>query len=96
MIVRTIVAVAFFVVCAVVMNKVFWMLDQCVPSSKDELLRRRARRWKGAVAAVVVGAWFCGGCIAFGFNMPKTMCAVVFLGPLLITFPVLVWVLLVY
>ena len=94
MAIRTVVAVAFFVVCVVVMNKVFWMIDQCVPSSKDELLRRRARRWKGAVAAVVVGAWVCAGCIAFGFHMPKAMCAVVFLGPVVITFPVLVWVLL--
>jgi hypothetical protein len=96
MVIRTIVAVAFFVVCAGVMGKILWMLDQCVPSSKDELVRRRARRWKAVVAAVVVGAWICAGCIALGLDMPKTLSMVVFLGPFLISFPVLVWVLLVY
>jgi len=96
MAIRTTVAVVFFVVCVVVMNKVFWMLDQCVTSSKDELVKRRARRWKGAVAAVVVGAWVCASGIAFGFDMPKAMWAVVFAGPIAITFPVLVWVFLVY
>jgi hypothetical protein len=92
--VSTIVAVVFFVVCVGVMNRTFWMLDQCIPSSRDELVRRKARRWKYAVAAVVVGAWLCAGCLVFGLDMPKTTSALVFLGPLLITFPVLVWVLL--
>jgi hypothetical protein len=96
MVIRTIVAVAFFVVCVVVMNKVFWMLELCVPSSQEPESKVRARRWKDAVAAVVVGAWVCAICIAFGFDMPKAMCAVVFAGPIAITFPVLVWVLLVY
>ena len=96
MAIRTTVAVAFFVVCVVVMNKVFWMLDQCVPSSQEAESKARARRWKGAVVAVVVGAWVCATCIAFGFHMSKAMCVVVFAGPIAITFPVLVWVLLVY
>jgi hypothetical protein len=96
MIIRTILAVAFFVVCAAVMHKVFGMLDMCVPISKETEARARARRWKVAVAAVVVGAWVCAACIAFGFHMPKAMCAVVFAGPVAITVPVLVWVLLVY
>jgi len=96
MVIRTIVAVVFFVVCAVVMGKVFWMLDQCVPSSQEPESKARARRWKGAVAAVVVGAWVSAICIAFGFNMPDVMRVVVFAGPIVITFPVLVWVFLVY
>ncbi len=96
MVIRTIVAVAFFVVCVVGMNKVFWMLDQCVPSSQEAEAKARARRWKGAVAAVVVGAWVCASGIALGFDMPKALCAVVFAGPMAITFPVLVWVFLVY
>jgi len=96
MIIRTIVAVAFFVVCAVVMHKMFWMLDQCVPSSQEPESKARARRWKGAVAAVVVGAWVSAICIAFAFDMPKALCAVVFAGPIAITVPVLAWVFLVY
>jgi hypothetical protein len=48
------------------------------------------------VAAVVVGAWVCASGIAFGFDMPKALYAVVFAGPIAITFPVLVWVFLVY
>jgi hypothetical protein len=95
-IIRTIVAVAFFVVCAVVMHKMFWMLEQCVPITQEAASKARARRWKDAVAAVVVGAWVCGSGIAFGFDMPKAMCAVVFAGPMAITVPVLVWVFLVY
>jgi hypothetical protein len=96
MVIRTIVAVVFFVVCAVVMHKMFWMLEQCVPITQETASKARARRWKDAVAAVVVSAWVCAICIAFGFNMPKAMCAVVFAGPIAITVPVLVWVLLVY
>jgi len=96
MIIKTIVAVAFLVVCVVVMNKMFWMLEMCVPTSQEEKARSRARRWKGAVAAVVVGAWVCGICIAFGLGMPKVLYAVVFAGPMAISFPVLAWVFLVY
>jgi len=96
MVIRTIVAVAFFVVCAVVMHKMFWMLEQCVPITQETASKARARRWRGAVATVVVGAWVCASGIAFGLDMPKAMCAVVFAGPIAITFPVLVWVLLVY
>jgi hypothetical protein len=96
MVIRAIVAIAFFVVCAVVMHKMFWMLDQCVPGSQEAESKARARRWKGAVVAVVVGAWVCATGITFGFDMPKAMCAVVFAGPIAVTFPVLVWVFLVY
>lgn len=96
MVIKTIVAVVFVVVCAVVMNKMFWMLEQCVPTTQEAASKARARRWKGVVAAVVVGAWVCATCIAFGFDMSKTMRAVVFAGPIAITFPVLVWVFLVY
>ena len=96
MVIRTIVAVAFFVVCAVVMYEMFWMLEQCVPITQEAASKARARCWKGIVAAVVVGAWLCAGGIALGLNMPKALCAVVFGGPIAITFPVLVWVLLVY
>ncbi|MBN1509507.1 MAG: hypothetical protein JW955_21850 [Sedimentisphaerales bacterium] len=96
MMIRTIVAVAFFVVCAVVMHRMFWMLEQCVPITQEAASKARARRWKGAVAAVVVGAWLCAAGIAFGFDMPKAMRAVVFAGPMAITVPVLAWVLLVY
>ena len=96
MVIKTIVAVAFFVVCVVVMHKMFWMLEQCVPTSQEAIPKARARRWKHAVAAVVVGAWVCAAGIALGFDMPRAMCAVVFGGPIAITFPVLVWVFLVY
>jgi hypothetical protein len=96
MVIKTIVAVAFLVVCVVVTNKVLWMLDQCVPTSQEPEAKARARRWKGAVVAVVAAAWLCATCIAFGFDMPKIIHAVVFAGPMVITFPVLVWVLLVY
>jgi len=96
MVIKTIVAVAFFVVCVVVMHKMFWMLEQCVPITQEAEAKARARRWKDAVAAVVVGAWVCAGGIAFGFDMPKALCAVVFAGPIAITFPVFVWVFLVY
>jgi hypothetical protein len=92
MIIRTIVAVAYFVVCAVVMHKMSWMLEQCVPLTQEAASKARARRWKG----VVVGAWVCAGGIALGFAMPKALCAVVLGGPIAITFPVLVWVFLVY
>jgi predicted Co/Zn/Cd cation transporter (cation efflux family) len=95
-VIRTIVAVAFLVACVVVMNKVYWMLEMCVPTSQEEKAKARARRWKGAVAAVVAGAWLCGACIAFGLGMPKVLHAVVFAGPVAISFPVLVWVLLAY
>jgi len=96
MVIRTIVAVAFFVVCAVVMYEMFWMLEQCVPITQEAASKARARRWKGIVAAVVVGAWVCAGGIVLGFDMPKALCAVVVGGPIVVTFPVLVWVFLVY
>jgi len=96
MVIRTIVAVVFFVVCAGVMYKMFWMLEQCVPITQEAASKAKARRWKGVVAAVVVGAWLCAGGIALGFGMPKSLCAVVFAGPMAITVPVLVWVFLVY
>jgi hypothetical protein len=96
MVIKTIVAVVYLAVCVVVMNKVFWMLELCVPISQEPEAKARARRWKGAVAAVVVGAWLCATCLAFGFDMPRVMYAIVFAGPIAITFPVLVWVLLVY
>jgi hypothetical protein len=96
MIIRTIVAVAFLVVCTVAMHKMFWMLEQCVPITQEAASKARARRWKGAVAAVVASTWLCATGIAFGLDMPKVMYAVVFAGPIAITFPVLVWVLLVY
>jgi hypothetical protein len=96
MIIRIVVAVTFFVVCAVVMHKMFWMLEQCVPITQEAASKARARRWKGAVAAVVFGAWVCAIGIALGFDMPKALWAVVFAGPMAITFPVLAWVFLVY
>ena len=96
MIIKTTVAVAFFVVCALVMHKMFWMLEQCVPITQEAVSKARARCWKGVVAAVVVGAWVCAICITLGFDMPKALWAVVFAGPMAITFPVLAWVFLVY
>ena len=96
MIIKTIVAVAFFVACAGVMYKVFAMLDMCVPTSQEPEAKARARRWKEAVAAVVAGGWVCAACIAFGFHMPEILRLVVFAGAFAITVPVLVWVLLVY
>ena len=96
MVIRTVVAVVFLVVCAVVMHKMFWMLEQCVPITQETVSKARARRWKGAVAAIVVSAWVCAACIALGFDMSKAMCAVVFAGPMAITVPVLAWVFLVY
>ncbi len=56
MVIKTIVAVAFLGVCAAVMHKMCWMLEQCVPTSQEEKAKARARRWKGVVTAVVVGA----------------------------------------
>jgi hypothetical protein len=94
--IRTIVAVAFFVVCIVVMSKMFWMLEQCVPVNQEAASKARARRWKGAVAGIVVGAWICAGSIVFAFNMPEVLDAVVLAGPITITVPVLAWVFLVY
>jgi hypothetical protein len=96
MVIRTIVAVAFFLVCVVVMHKMFWMLEQCVPLTQEAASKARARRWKEIVAAVVVGAWVCAGAIAFGLHMPKVLYAVVFAGPMAVTAPVLVWIFLVY
>jgi len=78
------------------MHAMFRMLEQCVPISQETASKARARRWKGAAAAVVVGAWVCGACIAFGLGMPKGLYAVVFAGPMAISFPVLAWVFLVY
>jgi hypothetical protein len=94
--IRTIVAVAFFVVCMVVMSKMFWMLEQCVPVTQEAASKARARRWKSAVAGIVVGAWICAGGIVFAFNMPKALYAVVLAGPITITVPLLAWVFLVY
>jgi|WetSurMetagenome_2_1015567.scaffolds.fasta_scaffold100048_1 hypothetical protein len=94
--IKTIVAVAFFVACAVVMNKMFWMLEQCVPINQEAAFKTRARRWKRIVATVVIGAWICACIIGFAFNMPKALQAVVFAGPIAITLPVLAWVFLVY
>jgi hypothetical protein len=96
MVIKTIVAVAFFAVCAVVMHEMLGMLEQCVPLTQEAASQARARRWKGLVAAVVVGAWVCAGGIALGFDMPKALWAVVFAGPIAITVPVLAWVFLVY
>jgi hypothetical protein len=92
----TIVAVAFFLMCMVVMYKMFWMLEQCVPLTQEAASKARARRWKGAVAGFVVGAWICAGGIVFAFNMPEVLDAVVLAGPIIITVPVLAWVFLVY
>jgi len=96
MVIRTIVIVAFLAACAVVMHRMFWMLEQCVPITQEARSKARAWRWKGAVAAVVVGAWVCAAGIALGFGMPKAMWAAVFAGPIAVTLPVVVWVLLVY
>jgi uncharacterized membrane protein SirB2 len=92
----TIVAVAFFVVCMVVMSKMFWMLEQCVPLTQEAASKARARQWKYTVAGIVVGAWICAGGIVLAFNMPEVLEAVVLAGPITITFPVLTWVFLVY
>lgn len=96
MVIKTIVAVVFFLACTAVMYKMPWMLDLCVPVSQEEKAKATARRWKGIVAAFVVGAWLCAGCIAFGLNMPKALSGVVIAGPIALTFPVIVWVFLVY
>ena len=96
MVIEIIVAVVFFAVCAVVMHKMSWMLEQCVPITQEAASKARARRWKGVVAAFVVGAWAGAGGIAWGFGMPDALCAVVFGGPIAVTFPVLIWVFLVY
>jgi len=79
----------------VVMHKMFWMLEQCVPVNQETASRARARRWKHAVAAVVAGAWVCAAGVAYGLDMPEAMCTVVFAGPIAITVPVLAWVFLV-
>jgi hypothetical protein len=94
--IRTIVAIAFFLVCMVVMSRMFWMLEQCVPVTQEPASKARARRWKSAVAGIVVGAWICAGGIVFAFNMPEALHAVVLAGPITITVPVLAWVFLVY
>lgn len=94
--IKTIVAFAFFVTCAVLMNKMFWMLEQCVPINQEAAFKARARRWKRIVATFVIGAWICAFVIVFAFNMPKALQAVVFAGPITITVPVLAWVFLVY
>ena len=94
--IRTIVAVAFFVVCMVVMYKMFWMLEQCVPVTQEAASKTRARRWKYAVAGIFVGAWICAGGIIFAFNMPEALDAVVLAGPITISVPILAWVFLVY
>ena len=94
--IRTIVALAFFMVCMVVMHKMFWMLEQCVPVNQEAASKMRARRWKGAVAGIVVGVWICADGIVFAFNISKTLYAVVLAGSITITVPVLAWVFLVY
>jgi hypothetical protein len=96
MVIETIVAAAFFVGCTFVMGRVFGMLDMCVPSSPEPEAKARARRWKQAVAAVVVGAWVSAACIVFGFHMSKVPCMVVCAGAFTVSVPVIVWVLLVY
>jgi hypothetical protein len=93
---RTVVAIAFFLVCAVVMYKMFWMLEQCVPATQEVEAKARARRWKYTVAGFVVGAWICAVIIVFTFNMPDVLKAIVLAGPITITIPVLAWVFLVY
>lgn len=95
MVIRTIVAGVFFVVCAAVMHKVFWMLDQCVPSSQEPEARAAAWRWRGAVAAVVVGAWACAAGIVLGFDMPRVLRTVVLVGAGAVTFPPFIWVILI-
>jgi hypothetical protein len=94
--IKTIVAITFFVVCMVVMAKMFWMLEQCVPVTQEAASKARARRWKSAVAGIVVGAWICAGGIVFAFNLSEALHAVVLAGPITITVPVLAWVFLVY
>ena len=94
--IRTIVAVAFFVVCMAVMYKMFWMLEQCVPINQEPASKARAKRWKGVVAGIFVGVWICAGVIVFSFNMPEALEAVVLAGPITITVPVFAWVFLVY
>ncbi len=96
MVIQTVVAAVFFVACAAGMGKVFGMLDQCVPTSQEPEAKARARSWKYAVAAVIIGAWLCAAGIVFGFHMSKALSVVVFSGPAALTAPVLVWVLLVY
>jgi len=96
MVIRTLIAVAFLLGCVVVMNQVFWMLDQCVPSSKEAEAIARARRWKEAVAGVVLGAWVCAAGIVLGLHMSEVLRVIVFAGPAVITVPVLAWVLLGY
>ena len=96
MVMTTIVAVAFLLVCLVAMHQVFWMLDQCVPTSKEPEIKAIARRWQGAVAVVVIGAWVCAACIAFSLPLSRVLCVLVFAGPAAITFPVFVWVVLGY
>ena len=94
-VIKTMVAGVFFVVCAAVMRKVFWMLDQCVPSSQEPEAKATAWRWRGAVAAVVVGAWAGAAGLVFGFDMPRVLRLVVFVGAGVITFPPTVWVILI-
>jgi hypothetical protein len=94
--IRTIVAVAFFVVCVVVMHKMFWMLEQFIPANQEATAKARARRWKGIVAGTVIGAWICAVVIILTFNMPDALDAIVLAGPIVISLPVLVWVFLIY
>jgi len=96
MVIKTIVTVAFLVVCTVGMHRMFWMLEQCVPITQEAVSKARARRWKGVVAAVVAVAWLGAAGLAFGLRMPQAMQAAIFAGPMAVTLPVLVWVLLVY
>ncbi len=94
--IRTIVAVAFFVVCMVVMYRMFWMLEQCVPVNQEAISKARAKRWKETVAGIFFGVWICAGVIVYAFNMQEALKAVVLAGPITITVPVLAWVFLVY
>lgn len=94
--IKIIVTIPFFVACIVLMSKMFWMLEQCIPISQEAAFKARARRWKVIVAAAVIGAWICAIGIIFIFNMPKTLCAVVLAGPIAVTAPVFAWLFLVY
>lgn len=96
MVIRAIVAVVFFAACVVAMHRMFWMLEQCVPTSQEAIPKARARRWKAAVAAVVAGAWVGALGIVLAFDLSDWLRAAVFAGPIAVTVPVAVWVLLVY
>ena len=93
--IKIIVSVAFFAACILVMSKMFWMLEQCIPINQEAAFKARAWRWKAIVAAAVLGAWICALGIIFTCNMPKTLWAILYAGPIIVTTPVLAWVFLV-